>query len=371
MRSSLPVPLALALVLTSCPGDDGDPLVPGFSGVVDAGADFDAVGSERVRIVPTLDGAIPEWIQLAGPPVELLAGLGGDVTFDAPDFPSVVDLRLRGRVGGEVVAIDDVRVTVRGGRRLVDFELAARVDLGGAPLRALASDQATRETFVVRGNEVVGFDLTDATAPVPLGTLAPSASAPGEVRDVAVGGGLVAVTHDGTPGFAPGRLVLYSATTLAELASIEVPPRPVEVVYAPFFNDPRFAIACAADPQPDGSGGIADGRGAVLLVTVPPSGAGSLDPMNDVVEVDFRSLNGEAEALRTAGVRLPRAGDPVSVVLVAEDLEPRSIDLLANGTVATVALPANGAVARVDFATGEVLAVRGLPRADFGGDGFP
>ncbi|MEM7518316.1 MAG: esterase-like activity of phytase family protein, partial [Planctomycetota bacterium] len=93
---------------------------------------------------------------------------------------------------------------------------------------------------------------------------------------------------------------------------------------------------------------------------VPLAGIGVIDPDSDVIRVDFGSLKGRREELIADGVRLPRPE-----VSVNEDIEPRSI-LLNRGTfTATVGLPANNAVALIDYTSGTVEKIRGLEQADF------
>lgn len=233
--------------------------------------------------------------------------------------------------------------------------------LGGYETGTLAAaeisayDELSRRLFVVNGalGTVDVLDLSKPEAPAKLGTITVS-DIGGAVNSVATHDGLVALAVEANPKTSPGKVAFYDARTLTRLAVVPVGALPDMLVFTP--DGKQVLTANEGEPNSYGAADSVDPEGSVSIVTVNRSGAG-VSPT--VATADFRAFNSQADALRTAGVRIYGPG-----ATVAQDLEPEYITVSADGKTAWVTLQENNAIATVDIAAAKVTAIHPLGLKD-------
>lgn len=216
-----------------------------------------------------------------------------------------------------------------------------------------AYDAASRRLFVVNAQlgAVDVLNLADPANPVKIGTLDATAVLAGaEINSVAVFNGTVAVAIQAPVKTDNGRMALYRASDLSLISSVEIGAQPDMITFTP--DGTRVLVANEAEPSdnyqvdPEGSISIIDVRNLAAPV---------------VRNAGFTSFNGQAAALRAAGVRIYGPG-----ATVAQDLEPEYIAVSADGTTAWVTLQENNALAKVDIASATVTNVLPLGYKDYG-----
>jgi Secretion system C-terminal sorting domain/Calx-beta domain len=175
-------------------------------------------------------------------------------------------------------------------------------------------------------------------------------------NSVAVRNGIVAVgyaivnTSNGQQQ--PGVVAFYNAATATYISQVAVGYLPDMITFTP--DGTKLLTANEGEPNsygqptsfdPEGSVSIIDISGGVAAATVQNAG--------------FTSFNGQAAALRAAGVRIYGPG-----ATVAQDMEPEYIAFSADGSKAFVTLQENNAVAEVDIATATVTQILPLGLKD-------
>ncbi len=206
-----------------------------------------------------------------------------------------------------------------------------------------AYDAASRRLFVVnaQAGKVDVLDLRVPAQPVKVGEIdaATSLALPGaEINSVAVHDGLVAVAVQAATKTDPGRVALYRASDLVLLGSATVGAQPDMISFTP--DGKTVLLANEGEPSDDYQ---IDPEGSISVVDV-------TTPTAPVVRTaSFTAFNGQAAALRTAGVRLYGPG-----ASVAQDLEPEYIAVSADGRTAWATLQENNALAKIDLVAGTV-----------------
>ncbi len=220
--------------------------------------------------------------------------------------------------------------------------------LGGAEAASeiVAYDAGTRRLFITNGaqNRIDVVSVANVDAPALLFSI-PIASFGGTVNGVAVRNGLVAAAIEGVPRTSPGRVVLFSAGGTL-LRNFVAGVQPDHVSFSP---DGRFLLS-ANEGEFDG-------------VTDPPGSVTLIDLANGVAKatantIGFTGFDGDAAALRAAGVRIFPGRLP------GVDLEPEYIAVSPDGQQAWVTLQEANSFAIVDLALGAFTAIRPIPLID-------
>jgi hypothetical protein len=165
---------------------------------------------------------------------------------------------------------------------------------------------------------------------------------------LAVSGDVVAVAIEADPKTDPGKVVFYDAAGLGKLGEATVGALPDMLTFTP--DGLRVLVANEGEPNDDYS---IDPEGSISIVTV----NGGTSPT--VVTAGFTAFNGQASALRAAGVRIFGPG-----ASVAQDFEPEYIAVSPDGQEAFAALQENNAFARINLATDTVTEILPLGYKD-------
>lgn len=219
------------------------------------------------------------------------------------------------------------------------YERAA-FDAGAAEI--LAYDGPRRRLFVVNANAVTVdvLDVSNPAAPELIDTI--DASAEGaSANSVAVSNGIVAVAIEADPKTDPGKVVFYSASSLAKLGEVAVGALPDMVTFTP--DGLRALVANEGEPNADYS---IDPEGSISIVTV----NGGTAPT--VVTAGFSAFNTQADGLRASGVRIFGPG-----ASVAQDIEPEYIAVSPDGLSAFATLQENNAFAKIDLTANAVTEI--------------
>lgn len=375
-RATIPRPRAclkpaalLAIVLThaACGGGGGGGASASFTAA--AGADLSVQPYELVSLSGVVSGGTALWRQVSGPAAQVVGGLdSATLRVVAPEDPGALVFELTAREGGSVRASDRVTLTVEPVGADLAGTLRRRILVnGGGVGRAVRADHdaSTQRLFVLDSvaATVLAYDVANPDSPVLAGFLLQPMLRPGFVPgppvDVVAEDGVLAVIHESTSRQIPGRVVFYDPLTLVELSSWSCGAGPIDADITP--DGRQVAVACAGDLDVSA---LADPRGTVTWVQVPPMGPATIDPTLHVRTFTFEGFDAMASPLLAAGVRLPR-----SQVGVARDLEPRAVTFSPDGASIYVSLAANNALARIDIAGLIARDVVGLPLADWSGVG--
>lgn len=197
-------------------------------------------------------------------------------------------------------------------------------------------DKVSNRVFVINAEnatvDVLGLD--DPTSPTLQATIDATALG-GGANSVDTYNGIVAVAIEGDSKQDPGLVAFYDAQTLALIDQVTVGALPDMVTFTP---DGKYVLA-ANEGEPSDDYKI-DPEGSVSIINI----------ASGVVETaDFTAFNGQADALRDAGVRIFGPG-----ASVAQDLEPEYITVSKDSKTAYVALQENNALAKVDIKTATV-----------------
>ncbi len=173
------------------------------------------------------------------------------------------------------------------------------------------------------------------------------------VNSVAVYEGLVAVAIEGA-GTADNGMVGFFDTDGVFISSVTVGVLPDMVTFSP--DGTKVLTANEGEPNDDYT---VDPEGSVSIIDLSNGPAAAT-----VATATFEAFNGQADALRAAGVRIFGPG-----ATVAQDMEPEYITLSEDGTTAYVACQENNALAIVDLATQSITEIRPLGFKDWTAEG--
>ena len=231
-----------------------------------------------------------------------------------------------------------------------------------------AFDPVTDRAFVVNGatGSVDIFSMNSAGVLTPAGSIAvPGISGAGKINSVAVKNGVLAVSaNDNTSNQNNGSVFFFNTASSTLLGSAQVGALPDMITFSP--DGTKLLAANEGEPNSYGQGTSVDPEGSVSIVNVSFNGTGSIS-IGSTVTAGFGGFNGQAGALRAAGVRLFGPG-----ASVAQDLEPESIAISEDSTKAYVTLQENNAMATIDLATGTVESIKsfGLKNHNLAGNGL-
>jgi DNA-binding beta-propeller fold protein YncE len=269
-------------------------------------------------------------------------------------------------------------------RRVVVLVSCAALIGAGAVTAAAAPPTFTYDLTLVRtfdgdsgsaGAEIVAYDTQNALVLVTNGAanridiFEPGSSSPVDefdltpfgtgVQSVAVHDGVAVAVVTGETVLDEGSAVFFDPADPTDGTPVSVGALPDMVTFTP--DGSRVLVANEAEPRcVDAEGnGVTD-----PLDAVNPEGSISVIEVaggvpRAVRTATFDSFNGDADALRAAGVRLTWPG-----ATVAQDLEPEYIATDRTGRTAWVTLQENNAVAVVDVRSATVTAIAPLGLKD-------
>ena len=206
--------------------------------------------------------------------------------------------------------------------------------------------------FVTAGAGIEAVDVASGegvgTVPHPAGFHATS---------VACSQGIVAVAWAADDKHHRGKIALYDADDLSELATFEAGYLPDMLTFT--ADGCQLLVANEGEPTDDYA---FDPPGSVTILTL----AADL-PQSQVDEATFTHFDSQQAELQRAGVRIfgPNRSHVGGVATVAQDLEPEYIALSADGTTAWIALQENDAIAELDLARREITHIFPLGLHDF------
>ena len=218
----------------------------------------------------------------------------------------------------------------RGGRA---ESIAFDVDNGQFFTTNAAADRVDYATITPAGGFGAGGSLALAGLP-----------GYGEVNAVAVKNGVVAVAYQNLAGDQAGYVALYDAATHAFIKTVQVGVLPDQLTFTP-----------------DGSKLLVANEGEALESANNPAGSVSVIDLSAgpaaaavIGTIDFSALNGFEDELRDAGVQIYPG------FTAGLDIEPEYISVAPDGTHAYVTLQEVSAVAVIDLAANQLIAVQPL-----------
>lgn len=183
-----------------------------------------------------------------------------------------------------------------------------------------------------------------------------STSTLGGINSVAVRNGKAAIALTAPLKTDPGLVRFIDAGTFAQLADVTVGANPDAVTYTP--DGSRLLVANEGEPSSYLVGPSGDPVGSVSIIDSATFAAQT---------AGFDAFDGQAAALRAAGVRLngPNAS-------VSQDLEPEYIAVSADGKTAVATLQEANSLAFIDIDTATVTGIKALGLKDHSlpGNGF-
>ena len=217
-----------------------------------------------------------------------------------------------------------------------------------------AFDPSTQRAFVVnaQNKKVDVLNLKDVNNPVLLKSL-DVADMGSTVNSVAVHGDIVALAVQADIKTDNGYVVLYNATTLERMSSIEVGALPDMVTFTPDGK----TLLVANEGEPDDNYDV-DAEGSVSVINI-------IDINRPIVKTaTFEAYNAQKQSLIDAGVRIFGQKADGSMSSVSEDLEPEYIAVAKDGKTAYVSLQENNAIAIVNIASATVTDIKALGAKD-------
>jgi hypothetical protein len=184
------------------------------------------------------------------------------------------------------------------------------------------------------------LDLRNPARPTPLGTLDVSAFG-AAANSVAADEGVVAVAVQAHEKTDPGTVAFYRATTLQPISSVTVGALPDMLA----FSESGRLVVVANEGEPNDAYTI-DPEGSVSIID-----AHNLNRPT-VRTARFTSFNGQADALRAAGVRIYGPG-----ASAAQDFGPEYVTISSDERTAYVTLQENNALATLDIPSATVTSV--------------
>ena len=224
---------------------------------------------------------------------------------------------------------------------------------GASAAEIPAFDPVNQRIFIVNAQKgaVDVLNAADPANPVLLQELTVESITEGAVvNSIAYKGGYLAVAVEAPTKTDNGWVALFDATSLEMLGYEQVGAQPDMVTFTP---DGQYVLT-ANEGEPSTDYQI-DPVGSISILGV------SEGQLVGVRTAGFSAFNTQADALRSAGVRIygPNAS-------VEQDLEPEYIAISSDSSTAWVSLQENNALAKVDIATATVTDILPLGYKDHG-----
>lgn len=213
---------------------------------------------------------------------------------------------------------------------------------------------ATQRGFVVnaQNKKVDVLSLKDINQPQFIQSL-DVADIGSTVNSVAVYDNIVALAVQANVKTDNGYVVLYDASTLERINSIEVGALPDMVAFTSDGN----TLLVANEGEPDDDYKI-DAEGSVSIINI-------IDINRPIVKTaTFRSYDSQRQNLINEGVRIFGQKADGTMSSVSEDLEPEYIAVAKDDSTAYVSLQENNAIAVVDISSATVTAIKALGAKD-------
>ncbi|BDX20515.1 alkaline phosphatase [Halopseudomonas aestusnigri] len=222
---------------------------------------------------------------------------------------------------------------------------------GASAAEIPAFDPVNQRIFIVNAQKgaVDVLNAADPANPVLLQELTVESITEGAVvNSIAYKGGYLAVAVEAPTKTDNGWVALFDATSLEMLGYEQVGAQPDMVTFTP---DGEYVLT-ANEGEPSTDYQI-DPVGSISILGV------SEGQLVEVRTAGFSAFNTQADALRSAGVRIygPNAS-------VEQDLEPEYIAISSDSGTAWVSLQENNALAKVDIATATVTDILPLGYKD-------
>ena len=224
---------------------------------------------------------------------------------------------------------------------------------GASAAEIPAFDPVNQRIFIVNAQKgaVDVLNAADPANPELLQELTVESITEGAVvNSIAYKGGYLAVAVEAPTKTDNGWVALFDATSLEMLGYEQVGAQPDMVTFTP---DGEYVLT-ANEGEPSTDYQI-DPVGSISILGV------SEGQLVEVRTAGFSAFNTQADALRSAGVRIygPNAS-------VEQDLEPEYIAISSDSSTAWVSLQENNALAKVDIATATVTDILPLGYKDHG-----
>jgi 2',3'-cyclic-nucleotide 2'-phosphodiesterase/3'-nucleotidase/5'-nucleotidase len=224
-----------------------------------------------------------------------------------------------------------------------------------------AYDPESRLLFVVTGGRgwVDFVDIDDPTEPKRVRRLI-TLGYGGFPASIDVSHGILAVAVANVIGTLPGKVLFFDRDGKRIGDIVRVGAKPVELRFTP--DGRTLVVANQGEPNddytinPEGSVSIID-----LGIDDPDCRGAACNIKPKTVQLGFRHLNDQKDALIAQGVRIYGPG-----ASVAQDLEPESLAIAPDGRKAWVSLQRNNAMAVVDIPGRQIVDIFALGSKDHG-----
>jgi DNA-binding beta-propeller fold protein YncE len=212
------------------------------------------------------------------------------------------------------------------------------------------------------------LSLADPTQPSLVSSLTSATIGPGlgSINSVSIRNGIAALAVEAELRTNNGTVAFVRVSDLRVIGKVTIGAVPDMLTFTP--DGKYLLVANEGEASETGVTPMVNPEGSVSIITLP-----SLTPTMTTISAtvdtaDFKAFNGQAAALRAAGVRIfgPNAST------VAEDLEPEYIAVSSDSRTAYVTLQENNAIAILDIASKKFTSIKALGLKDHAkaGNGF-
>lgn len=222
---------------------------------------------------------------------------------------------------------------------------------GANSAEIVAHDPVTQRLFIANslGAKIDIINFANPASPVLISSI--DVTPYGNINSVAVNNGVLACALENANPQLPGKVVFFN-TSGVFINQVDVGTLPDMIL----FSADGSKVLTANEGEPNAAYTV-DPEGSVSVIDI--SGGVATATNANVTNIGFTSFNGQAVALRAAGVRIFGLN-----ATVAQDLEPEYITLSADGLTAYVACQENNAIAVINLTTNTVSEIRPLGTKD-------
>lgn len=228
----------------------------------------------------------------------------------------------------------------------------------------VAHDPTSQRLYVANsiGGKLDILSLGGSASAVTLTPVASISMAPyGGINSVAVRNGVVACAIENSTPQSNGSVVFFDQDGTFQ-KQVTVGAMPDMITFSP---DGRYVVT-ANEGEPNAAY-TTDPEGSVSVIDF-SAGLAALTQAS-VTTVGFTGYNGQAAALRAAGIRL-YGGPAATPSTVAQDLEPEYVAISADSRLAYITLQENNAIATLDLTTKQFTSIRTVGYQDHSQPGF-
>jgi uncharacterized protein len=231
-----------------------------------------------------------------------------------------------------------------------------------------AFDPGSKRLFVVAGNTVDIYTVSNTGSLVAAGSLTPGITPPAGTEfvpnSVAVKNGVVAVAYavrnTTTNAQQIGKVAFFNATNGSFISAVDVGALPDMLTFTP--DGTKVLVANEGEPNSYNQPNSVDPEGSVSIINIANGAANAT-----VQTATFTSFNSQIASLKAAGVRITGLN-----ATVAQDLEPEYIAVSPDGLTARITLQENNAIAILDIASATITQILplGVKNYNLPGNGF-